>query len=225
MSSFTLCKCTVTYMGGSTGPGISRLIKVKHNDKNFIVDNSLQISVRKQSDRELRYPVEIPLNMSEDAIKDFESYMKSYDVLERAKAEFEKAKNMFKTTVGGETLLNAMIPQKSPLPVDQVIAKDDVEELKKVVSSILGDNKIIETECSVKGYNCGLIVMKLEKPIIQTTVEDITYKDYSWSKYFYETYYDTSYDDTTKTLVFKKKGGSMYAPFYYADFLELQARD
>lgn len=67
--------------------------------------------------------------------------------------------------------------------------------------------------------------MKLEKPIIQTSVEDITYKDYSWSKYFYETYYDTSYDDTTQTLVFEKKGGSMYPPFYYADFLELQDLD
>lgn len=82
-------------MGGSTGPGTSRLIKVTHNDKNFIVDNSLQISVRKQRNREIRYPVEIPLNMSEDAIKDFESYMKAYDALERAKAEFEKAKNIF----------------------------------------------------------------------------------------------------------------------------------
>ncbi len=213
-------------MGCGSGPGAERLIKFKYNDNTYTMNTLLNMIAEKphvlRNGREAKYPVEIPLELSEEAKKDCDEYLKAFDTLLTAKAEFEKAKKAFKSTVGGESLLNAMIPQKGPLPVDEVIDKEDVEELKKLVSEAIGDNKIVETECSVQGYSIGMIVMKLENPILLRTVEEVTYKNYVWSKYDYNTHYVSFRDDRTKTVVFVKKDGCMYAPFQNDDFKELQ---
>ncbi len=208
---------------GSSGPGTCRIMKVKYGDKTYLIQEDFRLSEYQSTNgRRPGYPIEASVDLSEDANNDCGKYIAAYAKLQEAQIEFEKAKEAFSNSYGGETLQKYLTPQKSPLPIDQVIASEDVDALKKLVEEAIGpDNTITKIKPSVEGYSIGMITCKVNKRIPVKDIASIRYGDYEWSKYDYKTKCITFVSDITDTFVFVKKGGFQYPPFRTDDYNEI----
>jgi hypothetical protein len=222
MSSYILAKCAVTYMG-SSGPGTSRSLKVHQYPTTLTICEDL--SIQKPYKENLKSPVENPVTLSQQAVSAVDTYLHAYKVLEIAKAQFEAAKKEFAASTGGQEVLNLLCPETGPLPVENVVSKEDMNALQALVEETIGpDNKVVTCSACVSGYDIGMVTLKLEKPIPLTTVENLKYNEYFWSKYDYNTQCIQFATDKSTTVRFAKKG-YQYPPYRNEDYKEVTAAE
>jgi hypothetical protein len=218
MPSYSLAKVSVTYWS-STGPGTSRKLLIRDNDFSGSINESLEI---RQEKKQGCYPVEVPIQLSEQAETILQTYLNAHAELEAAKLKFANAKNAFAKSEGGKEIQKYLAPQPETLPEEEVVSEEDVQELRALVENVLDDtNSIIKCTKLVKGYNIGKVIMKLKNPIPFSLVESLTYKDYVWA-HPYKTYNISvvTKDNTTSTVEFAKSG-SMYPPYREEDYKEI----
>jgi hypothetical protein len=218
MASYILAKCAVTYMG-SSGPGTSRSLKVHQDPITLMICEDL--SIQKPYKENLKSPVENPVTLSQQAVTAVDAYLHSYKILEIAKMQFEEAKKKFAASTGGKEVLKLLCPETGPLPVEQVVSKEDMNALQALVEETIGpDNKVITCSACVSGYDIGTVTLKLEKPILLTTVENLKYNEYFWSKYCYNTQSIQFATEKSTRVRFVKKG-HQYPPYRNEDCKEV----
>jgi hypothetical protein len=219
MASFVLAKVGINYWGGRSGPSSCRKLQITEGENCYEMEESLELKPMKWH---LGYATKASVEVSETATADFANYLSALKVLQAAKDEFAKAKQAFEESPGGKEFKKLLVPQTGPLPAEEVISEEDKAGLcKKIQEHVGSDYTVLKAHGSVRGYNVGMITVLLDKPILVSTISDITYKDYIWCSCDITTNQITFKTDMTTKLLFVKKGGYMYEPFRIEDEEEI----
>jgi hypothetical protein len=99
MASFVLAKVDINYMGGRSGPGSCRKLHITEDANCYEMEESLELKSLKWY---YGYPTKASMEVSETATTDFGKYLSTLKILQAAKEEFTKAKQVFEESLGDQ---------------------------------------------------------------------------------------------------------------------------